>query len=102
MQSVLQSLTAVVDAAAFDSADKKKLVALVQSRQNAEDGDDDAGAPAAAVYKTHSSNIFDLLEDLKEKAEGELSDLRKANTNTAHNHAMLVQSLEDQIQADTK
>jgi len=43
-----------------------------------------------------------LLEDLKDKAEAELAAARKAESNTAHNYAMLKQSLEDQIAADTK
>merc|ERR1719183_2837619 len=60
------------------------------------------GAPAAAVYKTHSSSIFDILEDMKEKAEGQLAELRKAESTTKHNYNMLKQSLTDQIEADTK
>jgi chromosome segregation ATPase len=100
LQSVVQTLTVVVDAAAFNTADKQKLLGLVQQASDAEDSE--PGAPAAAVYKTHSGGIFDLLEDLREKAEGELSDLRKAETNAAHNYAMLKQSLEDKIAADTK
>jgi len=44
----------------------------------------------------------DVLEDMKEKAEGELSDLRKAETASQHNFDMLKQSLSDQIAADTK
>jgi chromosome segregation ATPase len=100
MKNLLQSLGAVIDAAAIDSSDKQTLLGLVQSQQ--ESDDDVAGAPAAAVYKTHSTNIFDVLEDLKEKAEGELSALRKAESNAAHNFAMLKQSLDDQMAADTK
>merc|ERR1719498_1413411 len=61
-----------------------------------------AGAPAAAVYKTHSGGIVDVLEDLKEKAEGELSDARKAESNAKHNYNMMKQSLDDQMAADTK
>merc|ERR1719393_647714 len=60
------------------------------------------GAPAAAVYKSHSSSIFDVLEDMKEKAEGQLSELRKAESTTKHNYNMLKQSLEDEISADSK
>merc|ERR1719378_569925 len=93
-------MEAVVDAAAFSGHDKKKLMALVQS--SADSDDEDVNAPAGAVYKTHSTSIFDLLEDLKEKAEGELSNLRKAETNSKHNYEMLKQSLEDSIAADTK
>merc|ERR1719478_1359457 len=102
MQGIMQTLETVVDAASFSSSDKKRLSALLQAQQSSEDSDDDSefGAPAAAVYKTHSTNIFDVLEDLKEKAEGELSDLRKAESNAAHNYSMLKQSLEDQLAAD--
>jgi len=102
MAATVKAFGAVLDAAAFSSSDQKKLSALIQS-QNA-DTDDDAefGAPAAAAYKTRSTNILDVLEDLKEKAEGQLSDLRKAEVNTRHNFEMLKQSLEDESAANTK
>merc|ERR1719188_1981437 len=100
LNGVLRSFGAVVDAVAFSNADRHKLLALVQ--QNAEVDDDAPGAPAAAVYKTHSTGILDVIADLKEKAEGQLSDLRKAESNTRHNFDMLKQSLEDQIAADNK
>merc|ERR1719183_3018478 len=100
--NVVQAMGAVVDAAGFSGHDKQKLMALVQSSENSDDDDEDVNAPAAAVYKTHSTGIFDLLEDLKEKAEEELAALRKAETNTKQNYEMLKQSLEDSIAADTK
>merc|ERR1719394_1794613 len=100
LDATLKSLGAVINAVAFSNADRSKLLALVQSQA---DADDDApGAPAAAVYKTHSTGILDVIADMKEKAEGQLSDLRKAESNTKHNFEMLKQSLEDQIAADTK
>lgn len=102
LDGVLKSLAVVVDAVALSNADKQKLVALVQSQQSADSDDEAPGAPAAAVYKTHSTGILDVIADLKEKAEGQLSDLRKAESNTRHNFDMLKQSLEDQIDADTK
>merc|ERR1719346_263505 len=97
----LQAFSAVLDAAAFSSSDQKQLAALVQAQQS-DDADDELGSPAAAAYKTHSGNILDVLEDLKEKAEGQLSDLRKAEVNTQHNFDMLKQSLEDQMAANTR
>jgi hypothetical protein len=104
LQGIVQSLSAVVDAAAFSASDKQRLTALVQAQQGAADDDSELelGAPAASTYKTHSSNIFDVLEDLKEKAEGELGSLRQAETSAAHNYAMLKQSLEDQLTNDNK
>merc|ERR1740121_1097012 len=102
MANVLAAFSVVLDAAAFTSSDRKQLAALVQSQQAAVDADDDMGEPAAATYKTHSTNIMDVLEDLKEKAEGQLSDLRKAETNTRHNYDLLKQSLEDEVANDEK
>jgi hypothetical protein len=75
-------------------------MALVQAKEG--DEDSDVGAPAASTYKTHSTGILDVLEDLKEKAEAELADARKAETNEKHSFAMMKQSLEDQMAADTK
>merc|ERR1719478_744371 len=99
MNGLVQSLTAVIDAASFTSNDKNKLLALVQNRNSDED---DLGAPAAAVYKSHSGGIIDVLEDLKEKAESELADARKAESSAKHNYNMMKQSLEDQMAADNK
>jgi len=39
---------------------------------------------------------------MKEKAEGQLNDLRKAESTAKHNYDMLAQSLNDQVEADTK
>jgi len=96
----LQALSAVLDAAAFPGSDQQKLMALVQQRDQAEDAE--FGAPSAAAYKSHGSGIMDVLEDMKEKAEGQLADLRKAEVNAKHNFEMLKQSLTDQASADGK
>merc|ERR1719428_2405625 len=99
MTNLVNSLTTVIDAASFTSNDKEKLLGLVQSKSSDED---ELGAPAAATYKSHSSGIVDVLEDLKEKAEAELAEARKAESSAKHNYEMMKQSLEDQIAADTK
>merc|ERR1740124_1275144 len=100
MQALTQALGAVIDAAAFSGNDRKRLMAMVQ--QSSDDDDSETGAPAASTYKSHSSGIIDVLEDMKEKAEGELSDLRKAEGNAKQQYGMLKQSLEGQIGADNK
>jgi len=102
MASAMKAMSVIFDAASFPSKDQSKLMALVQSQQNDENDDLELGAPAAATYKTHSTGILDVLEDMKEKAEEQLSDLRKAEANNRHNFQMLKQSLEDQVAADTK
>merc|ERR1711879_878124 len=78
--------------------DKQRLIAMAQTEQ----GDDMTGAPAAAAYKSHSGGIIDVLEDMKEKAESQLAELRKAEEAAKHNYEMLKSSLEAQIAADNK
>jgi chromosome segregation ATPase len=102
MNNLVQTLATIVDAASFSGADRSKLAALVQQQQNSASDDEDMGPPAAAAYKSKSSSILDVLEDLKEKAEEELGSLRKAESNAAHQYNLLKQSLEDQIAADSK
>jgi len=96
--NILQSLSLVADAAAFSVADKQRLLMLAQTDQ----GDELMAAPAATVYKSQSGGIIDVLEDMKEKAESQLAELRKAEEASQHNYAMLKQSLEAQIAADEK
>ena len=55
MHNAVAVLTAVVDAAAFKSAEKQKLVALVQSRRASDDDDSELFARAAAAYVSHTS-----------------------------------------------
>jgi len=102
LNTLVKSMSAIIDAASFSSQDQKTLTALVQSQQSSDSDDEELGAPAAATYKSHSTGIFDVLEDLKEKAEGQLAELRKAEASTKHNYNMLKQSLTDQVAADSK
>merc|ERR1719266_923504 len=76
--SVVQAITLLVQAASLSAQDGAKLTALIQNSQ--ESTDDDAGAPAAAVYEGHSSDIIDTLENLLEKAEQQLADARAKET----------------------
>jgi len=99
VKMLAQALGSVLDAAAFAGADKNKVLALVQAQSD--DDDSEFGAPAAAVYESKSGSIVDVLADMKDKAESELDELRKAEGNAKHNFNMLKQSLEDQIAADT-
>jgi len=39
-------------------------------QQGSDDDDSEPGAPAPASYKNKSGGIIDILEDMKEKAEG--------------------------------
>jgi hypothetical protein len=102
LDSMLQALSVVTNAASFSSNDQQKLTALVQQTAEENSGDEELGAPAAAVYESKSGGITDVLADMKEKAEVQLQDIRKAESTTKHNYNMLKQSLEDEMEADNK
>jgi len=106
MANLISAVSVMLDAAAFPAADQKKLSSFLQAQQGAsedsEEDDDMSGAPAAAAYKNKSGGIIEVLEDMKEKAESQLDDLRKAETTNRHNFDMLKQSLDDEIAADNK
>merc|ERR1719326_305968 len=99
-KNVVEAFRLMVDASVLSTADASRLTALVQSQNSDEDAD--AGAPDAAVYVSHSGSIVDTIEGLKEKAEEQLSDARKAESTAGHNFDMLRQSLEDEIKYSNK
>lgn len=101
VETLLKTIGVVLDAASFSTNDKSKLLGLVQNMQGDDDSDSELGAPAPDVYKSHSGGVLDVLADMKEKAEGELSEARKAEMNSKHNYDMLKQSLVDSIAAAT-
>merc|ERR1719389_671853 len=99
VESLIKGVSVVLDAAAFSGDNKQKLLGLIQNMQGDEDSDAELGAPDPAVYKSKSGGIVDTLTNMKDEAEGELSEARKAEANTQHNYDMLKQGLVDEIAA---
>jgi len=99
LAQVAETLSTVMDAAVIDTASKEKLQAMLQEH---DDGDDEGAAggfqqPQAKAYESHSGNIIEMIEELKLKAEGELSDLRKEEMQRQHAFDQLEQGLADSI-----
>ena len=67
-EGALQAFSAILDAASLSGSDQKQLTAIVRSQWSDDAEEDELSSPATAAYKTHSGNILDVLEDLKEKA----------------------------------
>merc|ERR1719191_721178 len=99
VESLVKSVSVVLDAAAFAGDDKQKLLGLIQSMSGDENDDTELGAPDPAVYKSKSGGIVDTLTNMKDEAEAELSEARKAESNSQHNYDMLKQGLLDEIAA---
>jgi molecular chaperone GrpE (heat shock protein) len=100
--TVTQALDAIVKASVLSSADVSTLNSLVQTSADSMDDSLELGAPAAAVYESHSSGIIETLEDLLDKAQSQLAEARKAETSALHNFELLEQGLQDSIKFATK
>merc|ERR1719389_151005 len=92
----------MVEASSISAEDGKRLTALVQSQQESEDSDAELGAPDPKAYENKSGGIVDVLNELLEKAEGQLADARKTESNAQHNYDMLKQELDDSIKFGTR
>merc|ERR1719502_145854 len=99
-QSMAQALAIMVEASSLSTADASKLTALVQTSQDSED--EGPGAPAAAVFKSSSGGILDTLQDLFQKAEDSLADLRKTEKQNVNAFQLMELTIEDEIKYGNK
>jgi hypothetical protein len=90
--SVVQALSALVDASAISATDFSGEAALIQSTQRG-----DVGAPAGSVYESSSGGFVDTLNGLLKKAEVHLAAVRKKENANQHYFDMMRQVLEDEI-----
>merc|ERR1719174_571533 len=101
LNKLTMSLSKIIEANWVNKKDKAAVQALLQSNS----GDEDLSLqPQAAVsgYQSQGSGILDTISDMKEKAEGTLSDARKAEMEANHEYEMLKQNLETQIKTMKK
>merc|ERR1719416_358551 len=100
--SFAKTMDVMVQASMIATSDASRLTNLLQQSQKDGDDDEAPGAPAGAVYESQSGGIVDTLQDLTEKAEAQLADLRQKEVAARHNYEMLKQSLEDEISFDSE
>lgn len=97
IQAVLTGLKAVVGAAGLASKSTAKLTLLLQDSDGLDmDDESDAEAPDAAAYESHSGGIIDVMEDLRDEAEGQVRSIRTAESKSKNNYNLLMQSLKDE------
>merc|ERR1719305_1317234 len=98
MKKMTMSLSKIIEANWVNKKDKAAVQSLLQS--TSEEGDEDLSLQPQAKtsgYQSQGSGILDTISDMKEKAEGTLSDARAAEMKAGHEYAMLKQNLEMQI-----
>jgi len=104
--TITQTLSMMVEASGLSTADVDRLSSLMQTSTSSdsagEDEEGQTGAPAAAVYESHSGDLVKTMDDLLEKSKTLLQETRLAETMKANNFAMLEQSLKDKIKFANK
>ena len=93
LMMALSKLQAIVNVQSLSSADGDKLTALIQNTHSSED--EDSGVKGWC-------GVLDVLNDLLEKAQGELDSARQTETTDINNYQMLKQSLTDEIKFANK
>merc|ERR1719189_883890 len=93
--NLAQAFGAMVKASMISTGDAARLTAFVQESEK--DDDEAPGAPAGAVYTSQSGSIIDILQDLLDKAETQLADLRQREVDNKQSYELLRQSLTDEI-----
>jgi len=99
LQEALQAI--ISSAAIVGGADGEKLRSFIQSSTSADttlDESNDLSLKAAlAQPKSHGDGIVEVVKGMKEKAEGELADLRKTEMEDGHEFTMLEDGLTNEI-----
>ena len=96
LKPVADVLAKIIEASGVEGAKKRTLGAFLQSHEN---DDLSLKAPQAATeeYSSHSGGIVETLEDMKTKAEDQLTTARKGAMDSKHNYDMTKMSLEQEI-----
>eukprot|EP00747_Dinoflagellata_sp_TGD_P155812 gnl/TRDRNA2_/TRDRNA2_177613_c1_seq1.p1 gnl/TRDRNA2_/TRDRNA2_177613_c1~~gnl/TRDRNA2_/TRDRNA2_177613_c1_seq1.p1 ORF type:complete len:745 (-),score=263.34 gnl/TRDRNA2_/TRDRNA2_177613_c1_seq1:373-2607(-) len=107
LDEIVQGLGVVTEAAGFAASDTNKLVSLLAEAERAEnedeaDDEDKLMSQDKASQKKGAGSIIEVLEDMKDKTESKLGDMRKAEKNMQMNFELVVQSLNDEIAAAEK
>lgn len=102
VRNVAQALSVMVEATSLNSADASKLASFLQNTQESDEASDSLGAPAAQVYEGKSGGIVQTMQDLYEKAEAQLEEVRATEKKALQAYQMLAQSLKDEIKYGTK
>merc|ERR1719262_913918 len=93
---VVDVLSKIIEASGVQGAKKRALGAFLQSHEN---DDLSLNQPQGSTesYGGHSGGIVSTLEDMKAKAEDQLSAARKGAMESKHNYDMVKMSLEQEI-----
>lgn len=114
VEDALRALSVIVDSGALDAVSHSKLQSLLQEakKANATSGDDDGSdfdyslsqegtlqptQPKVAAFESQGGGIIQTLEDMEEKAEDTLGDIRKKEVLQKNAFALVRAALQGEI-----
>jgi len=103
LSKLATGLSKIIEASWVNSQQKKVVQSLIQS--SAEEDDEDLSLQpqaTAAAFTSQGGGILDTIKDMKEKAEGTLSDARGEEMKSQHAYEMLKASLEQELKTMKK
>jgi len=98
IKAMIPALQKIIEASSIPQTSRNALKGFLQQAET--EGDDLAlKQPQGTVsnYDSHSGGILDTLTDMEEKAQGQLSDLRKAEMEAQFSFEMVKQGINDEI-----
>lgn len=99
-EALISALSTLTQANSIPQNSKGRLQGFLQEQQSAMEGDDlRLDAPVQGTvheYESHSGGILDTFTDMGEKAQGQLSDLRKQEMEAQFSFQMVKQGLADE------
>merc|ERR1719316_1772896 len=93
LNAVIEGLGQIVEASFVTKAQKDRIAALLQAREDSEE-DAELGAQA---HLMNVDAIMETLGEMEDKADGSLQEARKAEADAGSAHALLKQGLENEI-----
>jgi len=97
IRRVLKGFGMVVEGAWISHAQKSSLKSFLQQRDD-DDGEDELSSPEDSGA-AGGDGILETVADMLEKAEAQLSDLRKAEMEASHEFQMLSQGTQNQLES---
>eukprot|EP00931_Biecheleriopsis_adriatica_P068818 TRINITY_DN4271_c0_g2_i1.p1 TRINITY_DN4271_c0_g2~~TRINITY_DN4271_c0_g2_i1.p1 ORF type:complete len:690 (-),score=233.86 TRINITY_DN4271_c0_g2_i1:36-2105(-) len=94
----VQAIQTMLEASVIGHQDAKRLTAFLQSSQE----DADFQPPEPVAYQKKNGAVTDMLQDMLDKSQDELNELRKKETAAKNSFELVVQGLQDEIKYSKK
>merc|ERR1719160_874220 len=90
--AALRAINTVIDASGISQEHRAKLEALLQQQEDSQDGFSEEPAPTSA-------GIIETIEEMEDKAQESLTDVRKSEMKAAHTFNMLKAGTEHELKS---